>query len=294
MAKTCIFEGAATALITPFSGGKVDFDAFEKLIEFQIENGIDALVVAGTTGEAPTLTDTEHRACITFAVRAARGRVPVIAGTGSNDTAHAIDMSKYACRAGCDGLLLVTPYYNRATPRGLAESYLKIADETDRPILLYNVPSRTGVHLGAAALRPLADHERIVGIKEASGDIGFAARLRAEFSESFALYCGNDDITVPFLALGGKGVISVLSNLFPKEVAAICRKCREGDVKSAMADQLALLPLIDVLFAETNPIPVKCAATMMGLCREEYRLPLCPPSDGVRKRLAELLGKSDF
>ena len=165
MNKTCIFEGAATALITPFSGGKVDFDAFERLIEFQIENGIDALVVTGTTGEAPTLTDTEHRACISFAVRQVAGRVPVIAGTGSNDTAHAIETSKHACRAGCDGLLLVTPYYNRATPRGLAESYRRIADETDRPILLYNVPSRTGVWLGAAALRPLADHARIVGIK---------------------------------------------------------------------------------------------------------------------------------
>lgn len=293
MAKTCIFEGAATALITPFSDGKIDFASFERLIEFQIENGIDALVVTGTTGEAPTLTDPEHRACISFVVRAVHGRVPVIAGTGSNDTAHAVDMSKFACRVGCDALLLVTPYYNRATPRGLSESYLKIANETDRPILLYNVPSRTGVHLNAAALRPLAEHERIVGIKEASGDVGFAARLRAEFGDSFALYSGNDDITVPFLSLGGKGVISVLSNLFPKEVSAMCRKHREGDTKGATSDQLAFLPLIDALFAEVNPIPVKCAAAMMGLCREEYRLPLCPPSETTRKRLAELLGKSE-
>ena len=292
MEKTCIFEGAATALITPFSGGKVDFEAFERLIEFQIEGGIDALVVAGTTGEAPTLSDTEHRACIAFVVRAAHGRVPVIAGTGSNDTAHAVDMSKYACRVGCDGLLLVTPYYNRATPRGLAESFRKIADETDRPILLYNVPARTGVHLSASALRPLADHERIVGLKEASGDVGFAARLRAEFGNSLALYSGNDDVTVPLLSLGAKGVISVLSNLFPKEVSAMCRKHREGYTAGAAADQLALLPLIDALFAEVNPIPVKCAAAMMGLCREEYRLPLCPPSDSTRKRLAELLEKS--
>ena len=294
MAKACLFEGAATALITPFAGGKVDFDALERLIEFQIENNIDALVITGTTGEAPTLSDTEHRAIITFAVRAVRGRVPVIAGTGSNDTAHAVDLSKYACRAGCDGLLLVTPYYNRATPKGLAESYRKIADETDRPILLYNVPSRTGVHLGATSLRPLANHERIVGIKEASGDLGLAVRLRAEFGENFDLYCGNDDVTVPFLTLGGRGVISVLSNLFPKEVATMCRKHREGDVTGAMADQLAFLPLIDTLFSEVNPIPVKCAAAMMGLCREEYRLPLCPPSDGVRKHLSELLEKSRF
>lgn len=292
MTKTCIFEGAATALITPFSGGKVDFEAFERLIEFQIENGIDALVVAGTTGEAPTLSDTEHRTCISFAVRVARGRVPVIAGTGSNDTAHAIDMSKYACRVGCDGLLLVTPYYNRATPRGLAESFRKIADETDRPILLYNVPARTGVHLSAAALRPLAEHEHIVGIKEASGDVGFAARLRAEFGDGFSLYSGNDDVTVPLLSLGAKGVISVVSNLFPREVSAMCRKHREGDTRGAANDQLALLPLIDALFSEVNPIPVKCAAAMMGLCREEYRLPLCPPTEATRKRLAELLKKS--
>ncbi len=291
MTKTSIFEGAATALITPFIDGKIDFDAFGKLIEFQIENGIDALVVTGTTGEAPTLTDAEHRACISFAVRTAAGRVPVIAGTGSNDTSHAIDMSKYACKAGCDGLLLVTPYYNRATARGLAESYRKIADETDRPILLYNVPSRTGVWLSAAALRPLSDHPRIVGIKEASGDVGFAARIRAEFSDNFDLYCGNDDITVPMLSLGGKGVISVLSNLFPKEVAAMCRKYREGDTVGATKDQLSFLPLIDALFSETNPIPVKCAAAMLGLCREEYRLPLCPPSDSTKKRLAELLEK---
>lgn len=291
MTKKSIFEGAATALITPFADGKIDFDAFGKLIEFQIESGIDALVVTGTTGEAPTLTDIEHRACIAFAVRQAAGRVPIIAGTGSNDTAHAIDMSKYACRVGCDGLLLVTPYYNRATPRGLAESFRKIADETDRPILLYNVPSRTGVWLSAAALRPLAAHERIVGIKEASGDLGFAARLMAEFSDSFELYSGNDDITVPMLSLGGKGVISVLSNLFPKEVSAMCRKYREGDTEGAAKDQLSFLPLIDALFSETNPIPVKCAASMLGLCREEYRLPLCPPSDATRKRLAELLEK---
>ncbi|MBO5306053.1 MAG: 4-hydroxy-tetrahydrodipicolinate synthase [Clostridia bacterium] len=291
MTKKSIFEGAATALITPFADGKIDFDAFGKLIEFQIENGIDALVVAGTTGEAPTLSDVEHRACISFAVRQVAGRVPVIAGTGSNDTAHAVDMSKYACRVGCDALLLVTPYYNRATPRGLAESYRKIADETDRPMILYNVPSRTGVWLNAAALRPLVEHPRIVGIKEASGDLGFAARIMAEFSDAFDLYSGNDDITVPMLSLGGKGVISVLSNLFPREVADMCRKHREGDAKGAAADQLSFLPLVDALFAETNPIPVKCAAAMLGLCREEYRLPLCPPTDTTRKRLAQLLEK---
>ena len=291
MSKHTVFEGAATALITPFADGKIDFDAFEKIIEFQIENGINALVVAGTTGEAPTLSDTEHRACISFVIRAVAGRVPVIAGTGSNDTAHAVDMSKYACRVGCDGLLLVTPYYNRATATGISESYRKIADETDRPIILYNVPSRTGVWLNAAALRPLAAHPRIVGIKEASGDIGFATRIKAEFTDSFDLYSGNDDITLPILSLGGKGVISVLSNIFPKEVSEMCRKYREGDIKSALHAQLTFLPMIDALFSETNPIPVKCAAAMLGLCREEYRLPLCPPSEGTRKRLAELLEK---
>lgn len=289
MTKNIIFEGAATALITPFSDGKVDFDAFEKLIEFQIENGINAIAVTGTTGEASTLSDSEHRACIAFAVRAAAGRVPVIAGTGSNDTAHAVEMSKYACRAGCDALLLVTPYYNRATPRGLSESYLKIANETDRPIILYNVPSRTGVWLTAAALRPLASHPRIVAIKEASGDMGFATRMMAEFGDSLTFYSGNDDITVPMLSIGGKGVISVLSNIFPGEVADMCLKYRTGDTEGAKNDQLGFLPMVDALFAETNPIPIKCAAAMLGLCREEYRLPLCPPSDTVKKRLAQLL-----
>ncbi len=289
MTKNMIFEGAATALITPFSDGKVDFDAFEKLIEFQIENGIDALVVAGTTGEAPTLSDSEHRACIAFAVRAAAGRVPVIAGTGSNDTAHAVEMSKYACRVGCNALLLVTPYYNRATPKGLSESYLKIANETDRPIILYNVPSRTGVWLSAAALRPLVSHPRIVAIKEASGDMGFATRMMAEFGDGFAFYSGNDDITVPMLSVGSKGVISVLSNIFPREVADMCQKYRTGDTEGAKRDQLGFLPIVDALFAETNPIPIKCAAAMLGLCREEYRLPLCPPSDALRNRLSQLL-----
>ncbi len=291
MEKKHIFEGVATALITPFADGKVDFEAFGRLIEHQIASGIDALVVTGTTGEAPTLSDPEHRACITFAVRASAGRVPVIAGTGSNDTEHAIEMSRFACKNGCDGLLLVTPYYNRATPRGLAESYRRIADATDRPIILYNVPSRTGVWLTASALRPLAEHPRIVGIKEASGDIGFAARLMAEFSSSFDLYSGNDDSILPMLALGGKGVISVLSNLFPREVGDICRKFRKGDIEGAKADQISFLPLIDALFAEVNPIPVKCAAAMLGICREEYRLPLCPPSEETRERLAALLKK---
>lgn len=291
MAKKHIFEGVATALITPFADGKVDFEAFGRIIESQIRGGVDALVVAGTTGEASTLTDIEHRACITFAVRAASGRVPIIAGTGSNDTAHAIEMSQFACKNGCDGLLLVTPYYNRASAQGLIESYRKIADAVDCPIILYNVPSRTGVWLTAPVLRALADHPNIVGIKEASGDVGFAARLAAEFSNSFDLYSGNDDIILPILSLGGKGVISVLSNLFPVEVVALYRKFREGDISGATADQIAFLPLVDALFSEVNPIPVKCAASMMGLCREEYRLPLCSPSEETRKRLAALIMK---
>ncbi len=291
MDKKHIFEGVATALITPFADGKVDFEAYGRLIENQIQNGIDALVVTGTTGEASTLTDIEHRACITFAVRAATGRVPVIAGTGSNDTAHAVEMSQFACKNGCDGLLLVTPYYNRASAAGLVESYRKIADAVDCPIILYNVPSRTGVWLTAPVLRGLADHKNIVGIKEASGDVGFAARLMAEFGDSLDLYSGNDDIILPILSLGGKGVISVLSNLYPKETVALCRKFREGDIAGATADQISFLPLVDALFSEVNPIPVKYAASLLGLCREEYRLPLCSPTPETQKRLSALLAK---
>ena len=284
--KPPIFRGAATALITPFRNGEVDFSALKALIEFQIAEGIDALVIAGTTGEAPTLADHEHQACLAFAAEVIDGRVPFIAGTGSNDTHHAVEMSKFACSCGCDALLLVSPYYNRATEQGLIQSYLTIADSIDRPAILYNVPSRTGVKLTMPVYRALAEHENIVAVKEASGDLGAVAQLAAELGDRFAIYSGNDDVTVPVMSLGGLGCISVLSNLLPRVTSDMCHKYLGGDTKGAAADQLRLLPLINALFAEVNPIPVKCAAAMMGLCREEYRLPLCAPSDATRQKLA--------
>lgn len=284
-----IFRGAATALITPFRGGAIDYDALAHLIEFQIEGGIDALVIAGTTGEASTLTDEEHKQLLKFAVEKVAGRVPLIAGTGSNDTRHAAEMSRFAAECGYDALLVVTPYYNRASDAGLIKSYRAIADSVDRPIILYNVPARTGVKISLPVYRALAEHPNIVAVKEASGDLGAVARLMAELGDRFAVYSGNDDVTVPVLSLGGLGTISVLSNLMPRETSAMCRKYLAGDVTGAAADQLHLLPLIDALFAEVNPIPVKSAAALMGLCREEYRLPLCPPSNATKTRLKEAM-----
>lgn len=280
-----LFRGAATALITPFRDGKVDFPALRRLIEFQISEGIDALVIAGTTGEAPTLSDDEHHAVLTFAAEVACGRVPMIAGTGSNDTHHAVEMSKYACACGYDALLLVTPYYNRATEAGLIQSYLTVAESIDKPIILYNVPSRTGVKLTIPVYRALADHPNIVAVKEASGDLGAVARLVSELGDRLSVYSGNDDVIIPIMSLGGLGVISVLSNLLPRETSEMCHKYAGGDTNGAAADQLRMLPLINALFAEVNPIPVKCAAAMMGLCHEEYRLPLCAPSEATRNAL---------
>ncbi len=283
--KQLVFRGAATALITPFRDGELDFPALRELIEFQIREGIDALVIAGTTGEAPTLSDREHKACLSFAAETVNGRVPLIAGTGSNDTRHAIEMSKFACSCGCDALLWVTPYYNRATEEGLIRSYLALADSVDRPGILYNVPSRTGVNLSLPVYRALADHPNIVAVKEASGDVGVAANILSELGDKLAVYSGNDDITVPLLSLGGAGVISVISNLLPARLSRMCHLYWDGNTAETSAEQLTLLPLIRALFAEVNPIPVKCAAAMMGLCREEYRLPLCAPNEHTRRRL---------
>ena len=287
--KPCLFRGAASALVTPFRNGKIDFEAFGRLIEWQIAGKIDALVVCGTTGESATLSDDEHLSLITFAVEKTAGRVPVIAGTGSNDTAHAVFMSKEACARGADGLLVVTPYYNKTTPAGLCESFLKIADASTKPILLYNVPSRTGMTIPLSAYRVLAEHEKIVGTKEASGDIGLIAELIAELGGKLAVYSGNDDLTLPILSLGGAGVISVVSNLLPETVSRLCRLTREGEYLSAAEIQLSLVDLIRALFLEPNPIPVKAALTMMGKIDGEIRLPLTALGESHRKTLTEAL-----
>ncbi len=288
--KDIIFTGAATALVTPFGkDGGVDYDAFGRLIDWQIDGGVDALVICGTTGEGSTLTDEEHRQCIRFAVEKIAGRVPMIAGTGSNDTEYAYSLSQYACDVGADALLLVTPYYNKATPKGLIKSFLDTADRTNKPIILYNVPSRTGVNIPLSVYRELAKHERIVATKEASGNMSQIAEIAAELSDSLTVYSGNDDQIVPILSLGGRGVISVLSNVLPKETHDICAKYFEGDVVGSRDLQLQLLKLINALFIEVNPIPVKTACGLMGLCSDAMRLPLCEMDDKNKAVLVEAL-----
>lgn len=294
MKKKTIFTGCGTAIITPFKDNKVDYEAFGKIIDFQINNNIDAIIVCGTTGEASTLTDDEHVECIRFAVRHAAGRVPVVAGTGSNDTDYAVWMSQSAEDVGADALLLVTPYYNKATPKGLVRHFTQIADSVNIPIILYNVPSRTGCNIPLSVYRELAGHELIVGVKEASGNISAIAQLAAECGDSLDIYSGNDDQILPILSLGGKGVISVLSNIMPAETHEICSLFFEGKVKESTALQLNLLPLINQLFVEVNPIPVKTAMHYMGFCTPELRMPLCEMDEKNAEVLRALMRQQDL
>lgn len=287
--KKTVFEGVATAIVTPLNANGVDYEAFGRLIDWQIACGVDAIVAAGTTGEGSTLTDEEHREVLKFCVERVAGRVPVIAGTGSNDTAYAIDLTEYACEIGADAMLLVTPYYNKATQNGLIASFRAIADRSSKPCILYNVPSRTGCNLLPATVAALAEHPNIVGVKEASGNISQIAQIAALCGDKIDIYSGNDDQIVPILSLGGKGVISVLSNPLPAETAKICRFWREGKTKEAAALQLKLLPLIDALFCEVNPIPVKAAMAAMGYGENYLRLPLTPMEKAHEEVLLKLL-----
>ena len=287
--KTTIFTGAAVAIVTPFKNNQVDYESLAALIERQIENSTDAIVICGTTGESSTLTDEEHKECIRFCVEKTAGRVPVIAGTGSNDTDYAIALSKYACEVGADALLLVTPYYNKATPKGLIKHFTAIADATDKPIILYNVPSRTGVNISLPVYKELAKHDRIVAAKEASGNISAVAALAEACGNSLDIYSGNDDQIVPILSLGGKGVISVLSNVVPKDTHDIVALWNEGKTGESLALQLKYLDLINALFCEVNPVPVKTAMGLMGLCADEMRLPLCEMEENNKERLATAL-----
>ena len=286
-----IFEGAATALITPLTPDGVDYENFGRLIDWQIDAGIDALVIAGTTGEGSTLTDEEHREVLDYAVKRAAGRVPMIAGTGSNDTAYAIDLTKFACDIGYDAMLVVTPYYNKATQKGLVKMYEAIADASTKPLVLYNVPSRTGVAIQPATYAALAEHPMIAAIKEANGDISKIAETMALVGDKLDLYSGNDDQIVPVLSLGGKGVISVLSNLIPAETSQMVKKFMAGDVRGAAKMQLDYLALINTLFCEDNPIPVKAAMNEMGFCSNDIRLPLTEMEDGNRAKLVALMKK---
>ena len=275
--KNTIFRGAATALITPMNeDGSVDYGTLENLIEFQVQGGVSALVVTGTTGEASTLSTEEHREVIDFSVQRVAGRIPVIAGTGSNDTSYGIGNTRYACDAGADGILLVTPYYNKATQNGLYEHFKAMADVSTKPVILYNVPSRTGCNLKPETVSRLAKHPMIAGIKEASGDLSQVATLAALCGDEIDIYSGNDDQVLPILSLGGAGVISVLSNLLPGETDEMCQKFFAGDVAGAREMQLKYLPLIHLLFSEVNPIPVKAAMAAMGFGKNVLRLPLTP------------------
>ena len=292
--KNTVFTGAATAIVTPLTKDGIDYEAFGRLIDWQIEAGIDAIVTVGTTGEGSTLDDTEHKEAIRFTVERVAGRVPVIAGTGSNDVAYAISLTEFACEVGADAMLLVTPYYNKATQKGMIESFRKIADASTKPCILYNVPSRTGCNLLPASVAALADHPNIVGIKEASGNISQIAELAALVGDKMDIYSGNDDQIVPILSLGGKGVISVLSNIMPKETSDMCKLFLDGRIAEARKLQLDLLPLVNALFSEVNPIPVKAAVSAMGYGENYLRLPLTPMEDAHAEVLYSLMREQNL
>lgn len=289
MSKKTIFKGIATALVTPMTEQGIDYENFAKLVEFQINSGIDALVVCGTTGEASTLTDEEHRDAIAFVVKQTAGRVPVIAGTGSNDTAYAIELSTHAKEAGADALLLVTPYYNKATQKGLVRMFTEITDAVDLPAILYNVPSRTGCNMLPKTYRELAENPRIVAVKEAGGNISAVAETINLCGDMLDVYSGNDDQIVPIMSLGGIGGISVLSNLMPYETAKMARLYLEGKVKESAAMQIDFIPLINALFCEVNPIPAKAAMAKMGYCGSYLRSPLTEMEDVNKEKLFALM-----
>lgn len=284
-----LFRGLGTALVTPFRGGHVDWAAFDRLIERQIAAGTEALIVCGTTGEPAALTEKERAALIDRAVELCAGRCAVVAGTGANDTSRAIELSRRAQAAGVNALLLVTPYYNKTTQAGLIAHYTAVADSVQLPIILYNVPARTGMNLLPETAARLCAHENICGVKEASGNIAQIAELARLCGDKIALYSGNDDQTLPILALGGQGVISVAGNVCPEQMRAIAARWFAGDAAGSRKQQLALLPLINALFTEVNPIPVKAALSMLGLCGDDVRLPLLSASNACRARLAEAL-----
>lgn len=284
-----IFKGAATAIVTPMDKNGVNFEQYGKLIDWQLAEGINAIVAAGTTGEASTLTDEEHREVIKFTVDRVNGRVPVIAGTGSNDYAYAIELTEYACEVGADAMLVVTPYYNKATQNGLIQMFNGIADVSTKPIILYNVPSRTGCNITPKTCAALAEHPNIAAIKEASGNISQVAEIAALTRGKLDIYSGNDDQILPILSLGGQGVISVLSNVMPKQTVEMCNKFFQGDVAGSTKMQLDLLPLINALFCEVNPIPVKAAVAAMGFCENYLRLPLTPMEESNWNKLRAIL-----
>ena len=270
-----IFKGSGVALITPFKDGKVDFETLSSLLDWHVEQGTDAIVVCGTSGEASTLKDDEHLETIDYTIKKINGRIPVIAGVGSNFTDHAIEFSQEAEKMGADALLHVTPYYNKATKKGLIMHYTAIAESTKLPIILYSVPSRTGVNITPDVCAELAKIDNIVAIKEASGNIAQVAEIARVTPDDFEIYSGNDDMIIPLMSLGGSGVISVLANVAPKDTHDMVMHYLNGETKEACKMQLDMKALIDALFIEVNPIPAKAGLWLMGKCEYEYKLPLC-------------------
>lgn len=269
------FTGSGVAIVTPFKDGKINFDKLGELIEFHIENSTDAIIICGTTGESAAMPDAEHISAVEYTVQKANGRIPVIAGAGSNDTHHGVELSKSVQKVGADAILSVTPYYNKATQKGLIYHYTEIASAVDIPIILYNVPSRTGVNIQPETLLKLSEIENIVAVKEAGGNISQVAKIAALCGDKMAIYSGDDDCIVPVMSLGGAGVISVVANILPKETHDITARCLAGDYKGARELQLKLYDLIKALFIEVNPIPVKTAMNMLGYEVGDLRLPLC-------------------
>lgn len=289
--KDVIFTGAGVAIITPFTEDGINFTELGRIIEDQIAGGTDAIIITGTSGESATMTDEEHKAAIKFAVDQVKGRIPVIAGTGSNETAYAVQLSEYAEKAGADALLVVTPYYNKCTQKGLLQHFRAIADHVNIPIILYNVPSRTGVNIKTETYAELAKHPNIAAVKEASGDLSAILKIRAACGDDLAIYSGNDDQIVPILSIGGKGVISVLSNVAPKVTHDICQLYFEGKVKESADLQIDWLDLISELFSEVNPIPVKTAMRLMGYAAGPLRLPLCEMEENHLAALQAVMKK---
>lgn len=284
-----VFRGIATALVTPLTETGINFDQFGRLIDWQLNSGIDALVICGTTGESSTLTDEEHRAAIEYAVQRVNHRVPVIAGTGSNHTDYAVDLTRFSCEVGADACLVVTPYYNKATQKGLVKYYTDVADVSTKPIIVYNVPSRTGVNIEPATYAAMADHPRIQGIKEANSNISKIVETSRLVRGKMDIYSGNDDQITPILAMGGMGCISVLSNILPERTREICTRFWDGDVRASAELQGDLIPLIKALFCEVNPIPVKAAVAAMGFCDNIVRPPLTTMEEANFTKLLALM-----
>jgi len=284
-----VFEGVLTALVTPFRADAIDEPALRELVERQIAAGVDGLVPCGSTGESATLSHEEHRRAVEVVVEAAGGRIPVVAGTGSNSTREAVELTRHAREAGADAALLISPYYNKPTQEGIAAHYATIARETGLPLVVYNIPGRTASNIAPATLARLAELDGIVGVKEACGDLAQISEVIAHTPADFSVLSGDDALTLPILAVGGQGVISTTSNVAPAEMAELVRAFRSGDLAGAQRVHTRLLPLFDVLFCETNPIPVKAAVTLQGLMTEEIRLPLTALDDANRERLQVVL-----